>query len=66
LSGVGEEAAHHGALALARDGEDVVAKCKTGGDAPAARLCAETDRGRALLVEEVLRGLQDTRRSERV
>ena len=43
--GVGEEAAHHGALALARDGEDVVAKCKTGGDAPAARLCAR-DRSR--------------------
>ena len=64
--GVGEEAAHHGALALARNGEDVVAKRETGG--ATLRLqggCApETDRGRALLVEEVLTGGGISRRRQ--
>jgi len=57
---VGEKAAYHGALALARNGKDVVAECEAGSGAPTAGLAAH-DRGRALLGGEVLGGTDGKR-----
>jgi len=50
---VGEEAAYHSALALARSRENVVAERATGSGTPVAVWRWRTDRGRALLVVEV-------------
>jgi len=54
--GVGEEVAHHGALALARNGEDVVAERKTGGDEWLQGCAPEGDRAARCWWKKFCRG----------